>query len=381
MNISKFVIPEIIFGPGALQHLGESAAGSGASKVLVVTDRGLLKTGWIDKVAKYLGTAGIEFEIFSDLSSNPKDTEVEVGLELYRTTDCDAIVGVGGGSCADTAKVIAMLATNGGHLTDYEGINKIHQPLPPVIIVPTTAGTGTEVTQFARIVHTERRLKMSFVSRSLIPDIALIDPNLLTSVTPRLAATTGIDALAHAIEAYVSLAATPLTDLHALNAVRLVFGNLRQAVTDRNNLQVNTNMALASLNAGIAFSNAILGAGHAMTHQVGGLIDTHHGEANAILLPHVMQFNLPDCRQRFRQIAQAIKELDPKEPLPPAEQAIEAVKRLMADIGLKQSLTDLGLTEKQLQCLTENVMKDECIATNPRLATPEDIAELFRKAL
>ncbi len=381
MNISKFVIPEVIFGPGALQHLGESAAGSGASRVLMVTDKGLLETGWIDQAAEYLDAAGIEFEIFSALSSNPKDTEVEVALERYQMTNCDAVVGVGGGSCADTAKVIAMLSTNGGHLTDYEGINKIHQPLPPVIIVPTTAGTGTEVTQFARIVHTERRLKMSFVSRSLIPDIALIDPNLLTSVTPRLAATTGIDALAHAIEAYVSLAATPLTDLHALNAIRLVFGNLRQAVADRCNLQVNTNMALASLNAGIAFSNAILGAGHAMTHQVGGLIDTHHGEANAILLPHVMQFNLPDCRQRFRQIAQAIGEVGANEPLPAAEQAIEAVKKLVADIGLKQSLTDLGLSENQLQRLTDNVMQDECIATNPRMATPEDIAELFRKAL
>lgn len=381
MNISKFVIPEIIFGPGALQHLGESAAGSGASRVLVVTDRGLLEAGWIDKATEYLAAAGIEFEIFSSLSSNPKDTEVEVALERYRITKCDAVIGVGGGSCADMAKVIAMLSTNGGLLTDYEGINKIHHPLPPVIIVPTTAGTGTEVTQFARIVHTERRLKMSFVSRSLIPDIALIDPTLLSTVKPRMAATTGIDTLAHAIEAYVSLAATPLTDLHALKAIRLVFGNLRQAVADRHNLQANTNMALASLNAGIAFSNAILGAGHAMTHQVGGLIDTHHGEANAILLPHVMHFNLPDCRQRFQQIAQAMGEIGLNDSLPAAERAIEAAKKLVADIGLKQSLSDLGLSEDQLQRLTDNVMQDACIATNPRLATPEDIADLFRKAL
>lgn len=274
-----------------------------------------------------------------------------------------------------------MLSTNGGCLTDYEGINKIHQPLPPIIIVPTTAGTGTEVTQFARIVHTARRLKMSFVSRSLIPDIALIDPLLLTTVSPRLAATTGIDALAHAIEAYVSLAATPLTDLHALNAIQLVFRNLRQAVVDRGNLQANTHMALASLNAGIAFSNAILGAGHAMTHQVGGLMDTQHGEANAILLPHVMQFNLPDCRQRFQQIAQAMGEIGSQGRLPEAEQAIDAVKKLVGDIGLKQSLSDLGLSEDQLQRLTDNVMQDECIATNPRPATPDDIAELFRQAL
>lgn len=381
MNISKFVIPEVIFGPGALQHLGESAAGSGASKVLLVTDSGLLKAGWIDTAVAYLEEAGIGYEVFSAVSSNPKDTEVAIALQRYRDAGCDAVVAVGGGSCADMAKVTAMLATNGGRLTDYEGINTIHQPLPPVIIAPTTAGTGTEVTQFARIVHTERRLKMSFISRSLIPDIALIDPDLLTTVSPRMTATTGIDALAHAIEAYVSLAATPLTDLHALNAIRLVFGNLRLAVADRHNRQANTNMAMASLNAGIAFSNAILGAGHAMTHQVGGLMDTHHGEANAVLLPHVMQFNLPNCQRRFREIAQAMGETGSGEVLPAAEQAIEAVQKLATDIGLMQSLTDLGLTEDQLQRLTDNVMQDKCIVTNPRMTTPEDIAELFRKAL
>ncbi len=381
VNISKFVIPEVIFGSGSLQHIGESVAGSGASKVLLVTDKGLLETGWIDKTAFRLRAAGIEFEIFSELSSNPKDTEVAQALARYQGSGCDAVVAVGGGSCADLAKVVAMLSTNPGVLSDYEGINKIHQPLPPIIIAPTTAGTGTEVTQFARIVNTTRRLKMFFVSRSLIPDIAVIDPDLLTSVSPRLAATTGVDALAHAIEAFVSLAATPLTDLHALNAIQLVFSNLRQAVADRHNPRLNSNMALASLNAGIAFSNAILGANHAMTHQVDGLMDTHHGEANAILLPHVMQFNLPECRPRFQRIARAMGETGPNDTEPSAEQAIEAVIKLVGDIGLKQSLRDLGLAEGQLQRLTDNVMRDACIATNPRPATPEDIAELFRKAL
>lgn len=381
MNISKFVIPEVIFGSGSLQHIGESVAGSGASKVLLVTDKGLLEAGWIDKTVSRIEGAGVDFEVFSELSSNPKDKEVSQALARYQRSGCDAVVAVGGGSCADLAKVVAMLSTNPGTLSDYEGINKIHQPLPPIIIVPTTAGTGTEVTQFARIVNTRRRLKMFFVSRSLIPDIAVIDPDLLTTVSPRLAATTGIDALAHAIEAFVSLAATPLTDLHALNAIKLVFANLRQAVVDRHNPRLNSNMALASLNAGIAFSNAILGANHAMTHQVGGLMDTHYGEANAILLPHVMKFNLPDCRPRFQQVARAMGEAGPDETDPSAEQAIEAVINLVADIGLKQSLRDLGLSEDQLQRLTDNVMKDACIATNPRPATPEDIAELFRKAL
>ncbi len=383
MDISKFVIPEIIFGKGALRHVGESAFRSGASKVLLVSDKGLIDAGWVDKALFFLGTADLDVEVFSSVSSNPKDYEVTAALDLYVSAGCDAIIAVGGGSCADMAKAVAMLATNEGQLSDYEGINKICNPLPPMIMVPTTAGTGTEVTQFSRITDQRRRLKMSFISKSLVPDIAIIDPELLTTVSPRLAAATGMDALTHAIEAYVSLVASPLTNLHALNAIQLIFDNLPQAVADRQDMRANTNMAMASLNAGIAFSNAIIGTGHAMTHQIDGLLDTHHGETDAALLPHVMQFNLPNCRQQFREMAAAMGEKPsvPGETLPEAEQAIEAVRKLAACIGLRHTLADFGLTDALLPQLIENTMRDVCLLTNPRTVTPADLYDLFKKAL
>lgn len=382
MDISKFIVPEIIFGKGALKHIGDSAVRSGASKVLVVTDHGLISAGWIEKALHFLAKANVSYEVFSSVSSNPKDYEVVEGLAIYETSHCDAIVAVGGGSCADLAKAIAMMATNPGPLSSYEGINKIRNPLPPMIMAPTTAGTGTEVTQFSRITDPQRHLKMSFISKSLIPDIAIIDPEMLTTVSPRLTAATGMDALTHAIEAYVSLAATPLTNLHALNAIELIFDNLRQAVRNRQDMYANRNMALASLNAGIAFSNAIFGAGHAMTHQVDGLLDTHHGDTDAVLLPHVMEFNLPDCRQQFREMARAMGEHSASgENLPEAEQAIDAVRRLAKDIGLHHTLSDFGLTAELLPQLIENTMKDACLLTNPRTVTAQDLADLFRKAL
>nr|WP_283775453.1 iron-containing alcohol dehydrogenase [Desulfuromonas sp. CSMB_57] len=382
VNIRKFVTPEIIFGQGALSQIGESAARSGASKVFVVTDRGVMEAGWVDQALHYLRAAGLDFEIFSDITSNPKDFEVAEGVSHYLRSGCDALVVVGGGSPADTAKAIAMLATNGGTLRDFEGINKIHLPLPPMVIAPTTAGTGSEVSQFAIIVDHQRRLKMSIISKSLIPDIAIIDPELLTTKSPRLAAATGMDALSHAIESYVSLAATPLTDIHALNAIRLIFGYLHRCVFHRQDLEANTHMAMASLNAGIAFSNAILGAGHAMTHQVDGLLDTHHGETNAMLLPHVMEFNLPACRAKYEEIARAmgpeVLAAGPPETL--AERAINAVRQLACDIRLGRNLSAVGLQAESLRTLSRNALNDACLVTNPRHADLVDIQRIFEKA-
>jgi 1,3-propanediol dehydrogenase len=382
VNIRKFVTPEIIFGQGALSQIGESAARSGASKVFVVTDQGIIEAGWVDRALYYLRNAGLEYEIFSSITSNPKDLEVAEGVAHYLRSRCDALVAVGGGSPADSAKAIATLATNGGELQDYEGVNKIRHPLPPMVIVPSTAGTGSEVSQFAIIVDHQRRLKMSIISKSLIPDIAIIDPELLNTKSPRLAAATGMDALSHAIESYVSLAATPLTDIHALSAIRLIFGNLKRSVFDRQDAGANHNMAMASLNAGIAFSNAILGAGHAMTHQIDGLLDTHHGETNATLLPHVMEFNLPVCRQKFDQIARQIDEISHEQERKGdfSERAIEAVSSLATEIGMRKSLADVGLKKESIKTLSQNALNDACLVTNPRDASAEDIEKMFLKA-
>jgi 1,3-propanediol dehydrogenase len=382
MNISKFVAPEIIFGLGSLSQLGESVIRIGASKVFLVSDAGVIKSGWVDLAVQYLHAAGLETEIFSALTSNPKDFEVMDGVRRYQASGCDGIVAVGGGSPTDVAKAIAILASNGGILQDYEGINKISRPLPPMVIAPSTSGAGSEVSQFAIIVDTARKLKMSIISKSLVPDIAIVDPELVQTMDAKLAAATGLDAFTHGVESYVSLAATPLTDIHALKAIQLASRNLRQAVAVRQDMEANTNMAMASLTAGLAFSNAILGATHAMTHQVDGLIDQHHGETNASILPFVMEFNLSACPERFRDIAEAMGEnVAGLSPMEAAEQAVVAVRQLISDIGLAKGLGDIGLSEEFIPLLSENAMKDACLVTNPRQASREDIADIFRRCL
>lgn len=382
MNISKFVAPEIIFGEGSLSQIGESAVRLGASKVFLVSDEGVINAGWAEPALHYLHSAGLETEIFSALTTNPKDFEVTQGVERYLSSGCDALVAVGGGSPTDVAKAIAILATNGGRLQDFEGINKITHPLPPMVIAPSTAGAGSEVSQFTIIVDTIRNLKMSIISKSLVPDIAIVDPQLLKTKDALLAAATGLDALTHGIESYVSLAATPLTDIHALKSIQLIAHNLRRVVADRSDMEADSNMAMASLTAGLAFSNAILGATHAMTHQVDGLIDQHHGETNASILPHVMEYNLPVCLERFRDIAVAMGEdvtgLDLKSA---ARRSISAVEALIADIGLAKGLAQIGLKESDIALLSGNAMKDACLVTNPRNASREDIEAIFRKSM
>ncbi|MDO3377287.1 iron-containing alcohol dehydrogenase [Geoalkalibacter halelectricus] len=382
MNISKFVTPEIIFGCGSLSQVGESARRLGASKVFVVSDEGVIGAGWVEKALHYLHAAGLKTSVFSALTTNPKDLEVTEGAARYLASGCDAIAAVGGGSPTDVAKAVAILVTNGGSTRDYEGINRIHRPLPPMLSVPSTAGAGSEVSQFAIIIDTERRLKMSIISKSLVPDIAIVDPELLCTKDARLAAATGVDALTHGIESYVSLAGTHLTEIHALKAIELIARYLRRAVADRDDLEANTHMAMASLSAGIAFSNAILGATHAMAHQVDGQLDQHHGESNAALLPHVMEFNLPACPERFQKIASAFgKDVRGLAPERAAVLAITAVRELLADVGLDQGLAALGLNEAVIPELSRNALRDACLVTNPREASRTDLEDLFRRAL
>ncbi|MCL6450246.1 MAG: iron-containing alcohol dehydrogenase [Acetobacteraceae bacterium] len=381
-NISKFVTPEIIFGTGALSQVGESAARLGAYKVFLVSDPGVVKAGWVDKALPYLERQGLSYHVWTGVSPNPKDHEVEEGVNEYLSSGCDAVVAIGGGSAIDAGKAVAILATNGGSIQDYEGIDRVTRPLPPMVVVPSTAGSGSEVSQFSIIVDTRRKVKMTIISKSLVPDIAITDPLLLATVDQRLTANTGLDALTHAIEAYVSVAATWLTDVHALSAMRLVASYLPASVASQTNEQAKVAMAMASLEAGLAFSNAILGAVHAMTHQLGGLLDMPHGEANAILLPYVMEFNRIAAMDKYIEIARALGA--PVEGLSRREaslQAVEAVRRLAADIGVSEHLSRLGLKEEFIPQLSQNAVKDACLITNPRDATAEDIEAIFRKAL
>ncbi|HPU00864.1 MAG: iron-containing alcohol dehydrogenase [Firmicutes bacterium] len=382
MYISKFMAPEIIFGKGSLNQVGDCCSRLGSSRVFLVADKGVIRHGWVEKALPFLEEAGLDYEIWSGFSSNPRDYEVEEGARIYGDCGCDAVLAIGGGSAIDAAKAVATLSTNEGRIQDYEGIDLIKNPLPPLIVVPSTAGSGSEVSQFSIIADSERKIKMTIISKSLVPDISITDPLILSTIDSRVTAQTGMEALSHAIEAYLSLAATDMTDLHALHAIELISRHLRASVASQVNEEAKVAMGQASLHAGIAFSNAALGLAHAMTHQVGGLLDLPIGMISAVILPHVMRFNMLASIDKYVRIAASmgaqVEQMPPREA---AEKAIEMVRELAQDLGIPSGLAELGLPEEVLPQLSENAIKDACFITNPRDAEVSDIIEIFRSAL
>ncbi|GAX88552.1 iron-containing alcohol dehydrogenase [Effusibacillus lacus] len=382
MGISKFMAPEIIFGFNSLEQVGESVLRLGAKKVFIVSDPGVVSAGWVEEAIHYLKQCKLDCCLWTSVTSNPKDYEVAAGVAEYTESGCNAVVGIGGGSAIDAAKSIALLGSNGGSIRQYEGVDLVLHPLPPMVMVPTTAGSGSEVSQFSIVVDTERKVKMTIVSKSLIPDIAIVDPRTLMTKDRKLTAHTGMDALTHAIESYISLAATPLTEGYSLQAMRLISEFLRPSVASQHNREAKEAMAMASLQAGIAFSNAILGAVHAMSHQLGGLLDLPHGEVNAILLPHVMEFNLISTPEKYKKIACAFGEnVNSLSPADAAKLAIKAVKSLADDLGIPHSLPIRNLEEDTIELLSQNAVQDACMITNPRDLSAEDVKMLFHKVL
>ena len=315
-------------------------------KALLVTDKGLraIKDGAVDKTLHYLREAGIEVAIFDGVEPNPKDTNVRDGLAVFRREQCDIIVTVGGGSPHDCGKGIGIAATHEGDLYQYAGIETLTNPLPPIVAVNTTAGTASEVTRHCVLTNTETKVKFVIVSWRNLPSVSINDPLLMIGKPAALTAATGMDALTHAVEAYISKDANPVTDAAAMQAIRLIARNLRQAVALGSNLQARENMAYASLLAGMAFNNANLGYVHAMAHQLGGLYDMPHGVANAVLLPHVARYNLIANPEKFADIAELMGEnITGLSTLDAAEKAIAAITRLSMDIGIPQHLRDLGV--------------------------------------
>ncbi|GER68566.1 alcohol dehydrogenase [Weizmannia acidilactici] len=382
MHINKFVIPEIIFGKNALDQAGEACLRLGAKKVLIVSDKGVANAGWLDHVIEICRNSGLPFATFTDITPNPKDTEVIKGCSVFVENECDAIIGVGGGSALDVVKAIAILAANGGKISDYEGIDKIEKPLPPMVMIMTTAGSGSEVSQFSIIVDTERKRKMTIVSKTLVPDIAIIDPYTLVTKDSALTATTGMDVLTHAIEAYVSIAATPLTDVQAKNALALVSNYLRPSVASKTNMEAKEAMAMASLQAGLAFSNAILGAAHAISHAIGGRFLLPHGEINAILLPHIMDFNFIAVPKRFTEIAEMMgidtRGLTQRDA---GNAAIHFVKQLSIDIGIPERLNEVQFSEEDIDLISRTALEDACMITNPRDMDLEQVKTILRNVL
>ncbi len=381
-EMRKFVAPEFIFGVGARRRVGFYARNMMARRVLVVSDDGVIHAGWLKDVETDLREAGIDFVVFKGLSPNPKDHEVMAGAALYAREHCDVIVALGGGSVIDCAKAIGVVHTNGCSVLRFEGVDQIEAPGPPLICIPTTAGTSADISQFCIIVNSAERYKMAIISKTVVPDVALVDPETTLSMDPYLTACTGMDTLTHAIEAYVSTACSPIVDVHALAAIRLVSGNLEQAVLAPAELPARENMMLASLQAGLAFSNASLGAVHAMAHSAGGFLDLPHGECNALLLEHVVRFNMTAAPERYRQVAEAMgidtRGMDAKTV---TVRVTEALANLRRRVGIADGLAARGVRVADLPELARHAVKDACVFTNPRNVNTSDAQAIYGEAL
>ena len=382
-ELRKFVAPEFVFGADARMLAGRYAKNLGVRHVLLVTGPHVRNEWWYRDVTASLEAEGIEFTTFSDISQNPRDFQVMKGAECYAEAGCDAIVVVGGGSPIDCAKGIAIVSSNKKNILEFEGVDNVPIPAPPLICIPTTAGTSADVSQFAIINDTERKVKIAIISKAIVPDIALIDPVPLTTLSPELTAHTGMDAITHSVEAYVSNASSPVTDLQALESIRLMHESLFPAQAEPEHLGHRYRTMLGSLYAGLAFSNASLGAVHAMAHSLGGLSDLPHGECNALLLEHVIAYNFEACPDRYATIGK-IMGVDFGGNAGPEEKKrliIAAVASLRERLGVTETLGDLGVTGKDIPALAKNAMHDPCMATNPRTPTQADIERIYSDAL
>lgn len=381
-KLEKFLIPETIFGVGSMAEVGDAVRRAGGSRALVVTDAGVLAAGWVDRALPHLTAADVSCHVWSGVTPNPKDAEVEAGFECYAESGCDVVVAIGGGSPMDAAKAIAVLSGNGGHILDYEGIDTIGKPIPPMVMVPSTGGSGSDVSQFCVITDTTRRLKATIAGRALVPDISVTDPSLLTTMPAELSAHTALDALSHGVEAYVSKAASFLSDGHALAAIRGVLDHLLATLDDPADLRAREGIARASLQAGIAFTNALLGATHAIAHQIGGYLELPHGLLNAILLPHVMRFNAVTHADRFVGVAAALGvETALLTPAEAAEAAVASVHRLREKAGIPAGLGAVGVRREHVPRFAENALNDVYITTNPRVVSKDDVERICLAAL
>ena len=380
---STFFMPAVnLMGSGSLGEAMQAVKGLGYRKALIVTDAMLNKLGLADKVAKLLNELQIATVVFDGAQPNPTKGNVRAGLALLRANQCDCVVSLGGGSSHDCAKGIALCATNGGEISDYEGVDRSVKPQLPLVAINTTAGTASEMTRFCIITDEETHIKMAIVDRNVTPILSVNDPDLMLAKPKALTAATGMDALTHAVEAYVSTAATPITDACALKAVELIARHLRTAVAKGDDLHAREQMAYAQFLAGMAFNNASLGYVHAMSHQLGGFYDLPHGVCNALLLPHVEAFNVKTSAARLRDVAQAMGEnVQGLDAQAGAQACLTAIRKLSSDIGIPKSLGELGVKRADIPTLAANAMKDACGFTNPRSATQTEIEAIFEGAM
>lgn len=380
---TTFFIPAVnVMGDGALADAMGLLKGYGFKQALIVTDAFLNKAGVVKNVTDLLAKEGIKAAVYDGTKPNPTTKNVQEGLDILKANNCDFVISLGGGSPHDCAKGIALCATNGGHISEYEGLDQSAKPQLPLVAINTTAGTASEMTRFCIITDEARHIKMAIVDRNTTPLLSVNDPALMVGMPVGLTAATGMDALTHAVEAYVSIAANPITDACALKAVTLIADNLRTAVKDGKDITARENMAYAQFLAGMAFNNASLGYVHAMAHQLGGFYDLPHGVCNAVLLPHVQEYNMKACANRLKDVAAAMN-IDVKGMTDEqgAKACIDAIRSLSKDVGIPANLTELKAKAEDIPVLAANALKDACALTNPRVGDQAEVEGIFKAAM
>jgi alcohol dehydrogenase len=388
--MATFFIPPVnVIGTDVMDEALDFIKSHGFKKALIVTDSylGSDDSGMAKEVAAKMKTIGIDCAIFAGAQPNPTIGNVDDGLKILKDENCDFVISLGGGSPIDCAKGIALVATNGGGIADYEGLNKSEKPQLPLVAINTTAGTASEMTRFCIITDEARQVKMAIVDKNTTAVLSVNDAKYMVGKPKGLTAATGMDALTHAVEAYVSTGANAITDACAIKAIELIASDLKAAYDDGNNLEARENMAYAQFLAGMAFNNASLGYVHAIAHQLGGYYDLAHGECNAVLLPHVQKFNSQVAAGRLKDCAAALgvdvsKMSDEKG----AEACLDAIKKLSASINIPAGVRDLkspsgkSASKDDFGILADNALKDVCGLSNPVPATKDDILAILEAA-
>ncbi|WP_255198217.1 iron-containing alcohol dehydrogenase family protein [Halorarius litoreus] len=383
-NLQMWNVPNrVLFGAGAATEIGSYVDDLGAQRVLVVTDEGVRAAGVLDPLLDSIEAAGKVYEVFDGVQPDPTDTVVHEAAEAFEAADADLMLGVGGGSSIDTAKAASIVTTNDGHILDYEGSGNVPNETPPSVYVPTTAGTGSEVGHWTIVKDSETQVKEEIGDVKLLADLALVDPELTASAPAPVKAATGMDVLTHAVEAYVSIRRQSQTSALALDSVEKVGENLRRAVGYRgDDDEALGEMARASTQAGMAFNGAGLGAVHALSHQVGGMFGVPHGLANAIILPYVMEYNLPQVPELMVDIAEALGE-DVDRTAPSAVEgykAVRATRRLADDVRIPQTLAETAAERDAIGQLAEQSLNDGSLTGNPRRTDREDMEGILERA-
>jgi alcohol dehydrogenase class IV len=382
LELRKYVIPEIIIGVDARLLIGRYISHFNAKKPLIVTDKDIQHFEWFHETIALIRPHVEKLFFFDDTTPNPKDLEAMLGANLFLSLGCDLIIAIGGGSAIDCAKCISIVASNGGNVLDYEGVDEVRMPGPPLICIPTTAGSSADVSQFAIIKDTSANIKRAIISKKVVPDLALIDPVPLMTMDPYLTACTAMDALTHAIEAYVSSTHSALTDVHALESIRLISQVIEKSVKPERTIETMFQLMLGSLQAGLAFSNASLGAVHAMSHSMGGLLDLPHGECNSILLEHIIRLNFEAIPNRYRDIARQFGLLvDNVSDALLLEMLINRIVSMRENVNIPASIKMDTLEKGTVDYLVENALNDPCMVTNPRVLTKEEVRIIYGRVL